>query len=527
MNIVKIIQEHAQNIPNKKAIIEIKSGKENSITFEELEIKSSKLANLFKNSGLKAGDSILLFLPMSIDLYIILVAIFRLKLTAIFIDPYAGVNYIERCCKLYSPKALITSSKVILFSLFLKSIRQISIKFSIGLRLPNIINLKSYHKLKDYSEIKTTESQTPALITFTSGSTDLPKVIVRSHDFLLNQHKILLKTLCLYKSDKVLISLPIFVLSHLGSGITSILPAANIVKPASINARPIIRQIIKNKASVLILSPAMLEKLIAYCESKNIKLDSIKQVFTGGAPVFPKLLARSKNKMLNSEIIAVYGSSEAEPIAHITYDEISEKDIQFMKNGKGLLVGKPIEDIDLKIIPNSYDKPLGPFTEDQLEKFALANNHYGEIIVQGKHVLTGYLNDNGNEETKIKVDNKIWHRTGDAGYLDKQNRLWLLGRSSAVIKKTNIVLYPFQIECALSWNSKIQRSALILYQDKIVLLLQIFNKLEKEAIKNEVITALPDIKIDLIHFIDKIPVDKRHNSKTDYKSLRKIINKIL
>lgn len=49
----------------------------------------------------------------------------------------------------------------------------------------------------------------------------------------------------------------------------------------------------------------------------------------------------------------------------------------------------------------------------------------GEIVVTGQHVLKGYLDGRGDDETKFRVEEEIWHRTGDSGYLDEQGRLWL------------------------------------------------------------------------------------------------------
>ena len=48
--------------------------------------------------------------------------------------------------------------------------------------------------------------------------------------------------------------------------------------------------------------------------------------------------------------------------------------------------------------------------------------------------------DTGDEETKITVGEHVWHRTGDAGYLDAQGRLWLLGRCSAKANDNDGVL---------------------------------------------------------------------------------------
>lgn len=45
---------------------------------------------------------------------------------------------------------------------------------------------------------------------------------------------------------------------------------------------------------------------------------------------------------------------------------------------------------------------------------------FGEIVVTGKNVLKGYVNGIGNKENKIKVENYIYHRTGDLGTFDEK-----------------------------------------------------------------------------------------------------------
>src|SRR6185369_11013626 len=97
----------------------------------------------------------------------------------------------------------------------------------------------------------------------------------------------------------------------------------------------------------------------------------------------------------------------------------------------------------------------------------------GEIVVAGGHVLRGYLHGHGDEETKIRVGDAIWHRTGDAGYLDDRGRLWLLGRCSARIVDARGTLWPFAVECAARAVEGVERAALAEVDGGRVLALQI------------------------------------------------------
>ena len=146
LSITKILSELSTRIPNKAAIIDTKNSER--ISFGYLEKNSSKIANMFKETGLKDGDGVLIFLPMSVTLYSTLIAIFKMKLTAIFIDPYDDIKYIENCCKLFPPRGLVIADKKIgLLGLLSKEIRKISYKFILEDRIPFYKKLSEY----DYS----------------------------------------------------------------------------------------------------------------------------------------------------------------------------------------------------------------------------------------------------------------------------------------------------------------------------------------------------------------------------------------
>src|SRR5690606_26479444 len=92
----------------------------------------------------------------------------------------------------------------------------------------------------------------------------------------------------------------------------------------------------------------------------------VQAIFTGGGPVFPNLLREAARFAPDAAIHAVYGSTEAEPIAHLRMDEIAEADWSAMASGGGLLAGKPIPEISVEL-----------------------RDH--EIFVAGEHVNRGYL----------------------------------------------------------------------------------------------------------------------------------------
>ena len=62
--------------------------------------------------------------------------------------------------------------------------------------------------------------------------------------------------------------------------------------------------------------------------------------------------------MPRGRVIVVYGSTEAEPIAHLDWDEADPADLEAMYAGKGLLVGRPVHRIELRILDNRWGETL-------------------------------------------------------------------------------------------------------------------------------------------------------------------------
>ena len=80
---------------------------------------------------------------MSQELYVALGALLRQGLVAMFVDPSAGRRYIDRCCELRRPQAMIASSRVHWLRLISPELRRIPVKFSIGSRVPGAVPLEA------------------------------------------------------------------------------------------------------------------------------------------------------------------------------------------------------------------------------------------------------------------------------------------------------------------------------------------------------------------------------------------------
>jgi acyl-CoA synthetase (AMP-forming)/AMP-acid ligase II len=522
MNLAHTLQEQVRRRPDSPAIIDVCRGRSRVTTFAGLDLAAGRVARLLTESGLCAGDAVLVFHPMSAELYIALLAIFRLRLVAMFLDPSAGRAHIERCCALHPPRALIAGTKVHLLRLLSPALRRIPVKFVIGLPLPGAVRWSRAERMKPLPEIRDCPDDTPALLTFTSGSTGQPKAAIRGHGFLLAQHRALAESLGLTAGDVDLATLPIVLLANLGSGVTSAVPDADLRYPGSVKAGPILEQMRTHCVTSSVASPAFFECLVRHCRERGLSLPCVKKLFTGGAPVFPRLLDQMQEMAPGADVVALYGSTEAEPIAHVARRELTPDDLKAMLAGRGLLAGPPVPSIRLRILLDQWGTPTGPWTRDEFEARCCAADEPGEIVVSGEHVLTGYLHGHGDEETKFRVGGAVWHRTGDAGYLDKDGRLWLLGRCVARIRDACGDLYPFAAETAVYQDAGVKRAAVVAHKGRRLLAVEYH---DGPGNTEQLRAALAWAHIDEVRVCKRVPVDARHNAKIDYPALYKMLDR--
>src|SRR4051794_8354579 len=132
MNIARMLSTIAEERPKEPAIIETLRGRERLTSFGELELAARSAAAMLVADGLRAGDHALILQPMSADLYVALLAVFRLGAGAMGLDPSAGPKLAGRCSSIQPPRALTASRGAHLLRLRIAALQNIPLKYSIG-----------------------------------------------------------------------------------------------------------------------------------------------------------------------------------------------------------------------------------------------------------------------------------------------------------------------------------------------------------------------------------------------------------
>jgi olefin beta-lactone synthetase len=469
MNLIAAFLDTAERLGEKTAIV---AGNGKRISFAALAMRSAEVACSWKDRGLERGDRVLVAMPVGIELYVAIAALWRLGATIVFPEPAMGLAGLTHAVAMTKPKAVLTTGWYSLLPPALPALWSI----------PTRLTMRTGGGAQP---LETVSADHPALISFTSGSTGAPKGIIRSHGFLAAQNACVAKMLASSNPDeRDLVAFPVFVIANMAIGIPSILPNWKLSHPERASAQGIIDLVAREKITRALIPPLICETL-----AKGNRDPKLATIFTGGGPIFPDLMTAMRNTMPATSVMAVYGSTEAEPIAYQRVEDITEEDWLAIETGAGLLAGSPTSETRVRIIDD-------------------------EIVVTGDHVNKSYLDGQGDAQNKLRIDGEIWHRTGDAGRIDQHNHLWLRGRLSAKAG----AYYPFEVEVAArSWPGVI-RAALVPQTSPPLLAVE-----GKEPSPGLWQMKASAIGIAKVHKVARIPLDRRHHSKVDYPALCKLV----
>lgn len=532
-NIVSALYEIAAAHPDKLAIaMPAKPGKSlpksgpipyRKISFKELAYDTNCLSRGLLTSGFQAGDRVVLMVPPSVEFFSLIFAFLQSGIIPVLIDPGIGIKNLKQCINEAKPVGFIGITKAQLARVLLawgkSSIKK---KVTIGPRL--FWGGHSFRKIKvagrsdDPIQCFAAKPDDLASISFTSGSTGVPKGVMSTQGSMRRQIEIIRSTYNITPDEIDLPTFPPFALLNPIIGVSTIIPDMDATRPADVDPQHITRVIEQFKVTSMFGSPALLDRVGRYGEANQVKLPSLKRVLSAGAPVPAKALRRFSS-MLNSDtqIFTPYGATEAMPVASIGSHELLQEAVQkSSENGAGICIGKPVEGLDAQVI-RITEEPIA-FWSDELK---VAPGEIGEITVKGLHVTRAYFNrDSATQMAKIQDGDSIWHRMGDLGYKDAAGRLWFCGRKVHRIKLADKELYSVQCEAIFNKHPQVHRTALVGVGNKAVLCVEIDKDASNphpELLKKELLAwaseneLCKDIQTVLFH--PSFPVDIRHNSK--------------
>jgi fatty-acyl-CoA synthase len=191
------------------------------------------------------------------------------------------------------------------------------------------------------------------------------------------------------------------------------------------------------------LPPTLIYMLLAHPALDSTDLTSLQCLWYGAAPISADRLAEAITR-IGPVMGQLFGQSEAPmmvstlaPADHLRADgSIARERLSS--------AGRPTPLVTVGIM--SDDGELLPTGER------------GEVVVRGSLVMAGYHKD---DEATAEASRFGWHHTGDIGYLDEDNFLYLVDRAKDMIISGGFNVYSAEVERALMAHPDVQDCAVI------------------------------------------------------------------
>jgi len=344
--------------------------------------------------------------------------------------------------------------------------------------------------LEDTAPIATVapiENDDVALIMYTSGTTGLPKGAMLTHgNIFWNTMNV-----SLLEETMVGASLTCAPLFHIGGlNVTthiSLVRGVAVVLHRSFDAGDVLRDIEKYKISTMFGAPTMFTMMSQHENFNSTDFSSVISFNVGSAPVPLPLLNIYAGRGVT--FCQGYGLTETSPYVTVLGSKFATSKIG--SAGQNLMF------TTVRIVDG----------KDQ----SLPAGERGEICVKGPNVMKGYWNRP--EATTEAIDQNGWFHTGDVGYFDEDNFLFICDRIKDMVISGGENIYPAEVESVLFEHRAIAEVAAIgLPDDKwgellvAVVVLHPGTSLELEQLHDFVGSKLARYKLPRkLHIVDALP----------------------
>ena len=438
-----------------------------SLTFRELDDDTNRIAAGLHAMGVRPGTKLVLMVPPSIDFISLVFALFKAGVVQVLIDPGMGRGNLIRCLAESQPEGFVGIPLAQIVRVALRG-RFPNAKYNVTVGRRWFWGGKTLAQLRAMNapwQPPVTQPDDPAAIIFTTGSTGPPKGVLYRHGNFNRQADEIRDFYQIQPGEIDLPGFPLFALFNCAMGVTTVIPDMDPTRPAKVNPRNIIEAVNDWRVTQASGSQALRNVVGRYCETKQIKLPTLRRVMSAGAPVPPHVLRRMKQSIHpEGDIHTPYGATEALPVASIAASEVLRETAAKTASGAGTCVGRRFPGIEWKVIAID-DGPLT--TMDQVRE--LPPGEIGELIVRGPVVTREYVTRNDcNPLHKIQDGEMFWHRMGDVGYLEpvdpsnpRGERFWFCGRKSHRVITGGETLFTEPCEAIFNQHPHIYRSALV------------------------------------------------------------------
>ncbi|KAL5232247.1 hypothetical protein ABZP36_031023 [Zizania latifolia] len=281
---------------------------------------------------------------------------------------------------------------------------------------------------------------------YSSGTTGLPKGVMLTHRSLSTSVAQQVDgdnpNIGLNDGDVILCALPMFHIYSLNTILMcGLRVGAAIVVMRRFDLATMMELVERHRITIAPLVPPIVVAVAKSEAAAARDLSSVRMVLSGAAPMGKDIEDAFMAKLPGAVLGQGYGMTEAGPVLSMCM--AFAKEPFKVKSGA---CGTVVRNAELKIVSPDSGESLG-------------RNRPGEICIRGQQIMKGYLNNP--EATKNTIDAGGWLHTGDIGYVDDDDEIFIVDRLKEIIKYRGFQVAPAELEALLITHPCIADAAVV------------------------------------------------------------------
>ena len=453
-NVASIIEHAKQFHPEKEVISRMVSGDIHRTNYDEVCIRSRKLASVLVKDGYKEGDviaTLALNTYRHLEMYYGISGMGAVTHTLNFrLHPEQAVYIINHA----EDKIIFVEAPFVPILEALKDQLKTVEKYIIlcdesempDTQLKNAISYESYIKDGDENyEWPQLKDDAACALCYTSGTTGNPKGVLYTHKSNILHAQASLTAMLIKPSDSILMVVPLFHVLAWGIPYYGPMFGLKLVMPGmQMEGEPLYDLIDKEDVSLAFGVPTIWMGLLAYCRENNKILTSVKNTIIGGSALSLSTL-QEFDEVHDVNVIHAWGMTEMSPLGTTNVPTLEMESMsKDEKYAIQLKQGKPIYGVELKVVDDAGND-LPHDGESQ-----------GHLLVRGPWILQKYFKADNDA-----VDKDGWFDTGDISVLDQDGYMTIKDRAKDVIKSGGEWISSIDLENAAFGHPEVAEACVV------------------------------------------------------------------
>jgi long-chain acyl-CoA synthetase len=408
-----------------------------ALTYRQLLTEVDEVAARLAALGVKPGSRVALLGTSSVEWVVCFLAALRYGAIAVPLNYRLGADELGRQLQVCEPTVVLCDRSS------LERLGSVVLPPGATLRALDQIGDGPLPRVPTAPHPVAPQPDSPAVISFTSGTTGRPRGAVITHGGLVRSAAAFVERFQTASTDSTTVLVPLFhntgfvdQLTHmlLVGGRIDLVPRFGVTAALdALEERP---------ATYLIAVPSIVRMLMLH-ERRDVVFERCRVLAYGGAPMPVAWIDELVHAWPHMRLFNVYGLTEFTSVTHI----LGPEEVRTRPDS----VGRPVAGVRHRVV-DPAGRPL-PASET------------GEIEVTGPMRMAGYWRD---EAAGAAAFHDGWLRTGDLGSIDADDLLVVKGRSADVINRGGEKVHSAQIEEALSRVADVAGVAVIGVPDPVL-----------------------------------------------------------